>query len=106
MRIRIKFNADPDPAFRFYADPRILLLIKVMRICDHCEPPRLLYERLQPTGHHGSISELLKLLNFEFSADPDPAFHSNADLDQTLKDIAYPCGSGFATLLSTGSQLN
>ncbi len=28
--------------------------------------------------------ELLKLLNFDFNADPDPAFHSNADLDPDL----------------------
>ncbi len=45
--------------------------------------------------------EPLKLLNFELSADPDPAFHSNADLDSTLKNNAYPCGSGFATFLKS-----
>ncbi len=40
--------------------------------------------------------EPLKLLNFDFYADPDPAFHSSADPDQNLaaKNNADPCGSG------------
>jgi hypothetical protein len=50
LRIRIKFNTDPDLAFYFYADPvPILLLIKVIRIYDHFEPSTLIYERPQPT---------------------------------------------------------
>jgi hypothetical protein len=34
--------------------------------------------------------EPLKLLNFDFDADPDPASKNNAD----------PCGSGYATLFA------
>jgi hypothetical protein len=50
MQIRIRvsafhFYADPDPAFHFNA-VRILLLIKLMRICDHwpTDPPDLQFE--------------------------------------------------------------
>ncbi len=102
------FNADPDldPTFDFKSDPnpefhfnaririRILLLIEVMRICDH---PGL--QNLQgsifrlhastvsvhgpPRLHFGN----LKLLSFDFNADPDPniAFHSDADPDPVSK---------------------
>jgi hypothetical protein len=34
--------------------------------------------------------ELLKLLNFDFSADPDPAFRSNKDPDPAFKNSADP----------------
>ncbi len=62
---------------------RILLLIKVMEICDHWsvdrpglhfEPPSLNFE---PPGFY---YKPLKILNFEFNADPDPALHSKADM--------------------------
>ncbi len=62
---------------------RILLLNKAMRICNHWspdssrlhfDPPRLYSERPWP-----SMAPSLKFLNFYFSADSDPAFHSNAD---------------------------
>jgi hypothetical protein len=33
---------------------------------------------------------LPKLLNFEFNADPDPAFYYNADPDQTSQNNANP----------------
>jgi hypothetical protein len=79
-------------------------LFAFMRIRGSCSSSKLCEFLRASTAHHGSISELLKLLNFEFNADPDPTFHSTADLDPTLKDIAYPCGSGFATL--PRSQLN
>ncbi len=32
--------------------------------------------------------EPLKLMNFDFNADPDPAFHSSADPDPASKTIA------------------
>ncbi len=65
---------------------RILLLIKVMWICDHWstdhpglqERPRLLRLFFEP----------LKLMKFDLNADPDPASKNNAD----------PYGSGSATL--------
>jgi hypothetical protein len=117
------FNADPDPdpSFHCVADPdpdptshfriRILLVIKVMRICDHwsTDPPRLHFESPRP---HCSVCgppllrfEPLKLLNFDFNADldSDPAFHSKTDLDPDPASQNYnvPCGSesGSATLL-------
>jgi hypothetical protein len=60
------FEADPDPKFRFDADPnrftlmqiRIQVFIKVVQICDHSstysprnnyEPPRLHSERPRPS---------------------------------------------------------
>ncbi len=38
----------------------------------------------------------LKLLIFDFNADPNPAFHSNADPypDPASKNNANPCGTG------------
>ncbi len=67
---------------------RILLLFKLTEIFDHCsigpsasilsfmasiqsvyDPPRLYFEPQ-------------KFLNFDFNADPDPAFHSKANPDQ------------------------
>ncbi len=76
----------------------ILLVIKVMRICDHwsAEPPRLDlepshldYERPRPSK---APFEPLQLLNFEFNADLnlDQAFHSNADPDPASKNNAVP----------------
>jgi hypothetical protein len=49
---------------------RILLLIKVMKICDHwsTDSPRLHFEPPQ-------------VLNFDLDADPDPAFDFNVDPD-------------------------
>ncbi len=69
---------------------RILLLIKVMAICNHwsTDPPRLHFE---PPGLHLWASTVLhglraskELLNFDFNADPDPVFHFNADPDPLL----------------------
>jgi hypothetical protein len=68
---------------------RILLLIKVMEICDNwsinllwLHLVRLQASIVSATAHRGSIFELLKLLKllkFDWHADPDSAFHSNAD---------------------------
>jgi hypothetical protein len=52
---------------------RILLLIKVMRICDQW---RAICSIVQAFHF-----EHLKLLKFDFNADPDPGFHSYADPD-------------------------
>ncbi len=82
-----RFNADPDldQAFLVNADPdpashngefnlRLLayrpfqgcILILHTSILSVYGPPRLHFKSL-------------KLLNFDFDADPDPAFHSSAD---------------------------
>ncbi len=72
---------------------RILLLIKVVRICDHWStgPPGLHFEtsRLH-CGRPRLPSELPNLLNFDFNADPDPAFHSVADPDPASPKNADP----------------
>ncbi len=50
-------NADSDPAFPFNADPvQILLLTKVIRICDHwsTDPPRIHFE----LSLHASIASI------------------------------------------------
>jgi hypothetical protein len=61
------FNAgpDPDPAHHL-SDGNLQPLLSL-----HTERPRLQYK-------------LLKLLNFVFKADPDPAFHSNTGPDAVL----------------------
>jgi hypothetical protein len=64
---------------------RIMLLIKKMLICDHRPkgpfgPPRQMLNAHGPPRLH---FEPLKLLNFDFNADPDPAFKNNADPDPT-----------------------
>jgi hypothetical protein len=69
-----------------------------MPVCDHWPsrpleldllPPRLHCERPWPSMASFLASEAL---NFDFDANPDPAFHSNADLDPDLvsKDEADP----------------
>jgi hypothetical protein len=57
----VDLDLDPDLKFNLIQN-RILLLIKVMQICNHwsTDPPRLHFEHLQ-------------LLNFGFDADPYPA---------------------------------
>jgi hypothetical protein len=84
MRIRIQLFA----LMRI----RILLLIKVIKVCDHwsIDPPGLHFEPPCLHGVHGPLGlcfEPLKLLNFNFKADPES------------KNDADPCGSGSATLV-------
>jgi hypothetical protein len=79
------FTANPDPTFQFNADPDLA--------------PHQSDDNLRPLVHRptmGSILSLyasfvsvsnspwlhfepLKLLNFDFYADPNPAFHLNGD---------------------------
>jgi hypothetical protein len=74
MRIRVRIQLFTLKRIR-------ILLIKVMQICDHCyqelyfEPPGLYCER--PWLHF----EPLKLLNFNFNADSEPALHLMRILD-------------------------
>jgi hypothetical protein len=79
---------------------RILLVIKVMRICTHwsAEPPRLDlepshldYERPRPSK---APFEPSQLLNSEFNADsnPDPASKNNA-VPQHWSTVRYEGGS-------------
>jgi hypothetical protein len=42
--------------------------------------------------------ELLKLLNFDFNADPDQSFHYDEDPDPASQNKADPCGSGSVIL--------
>ncbi len=53
---------------------RILVIIKVMGICDNwaIDPPGL---------HCAPMSLHCEFLNFDLIADPDTALHSNADTD-------------------------
>ncbi len=67
---------------------RILLIIKVMRICDHWskDPPRLVYTSIvrvrgPPLLHLGAS----KASEFDFNEDPDPAIYSNADPEPTFQ---------------------
>ncbi len=81
--------------------------MKVIPISDYlsADPPRLHFEH-QPIeyerpGHSGSI---LSLLNFDFDANPDPAFDSDADPvpgfhSDSDPNNADPRRSGSATLV-------
>ncbi len=64
------FHADPDPTFKFDASPKILLLIKVMGICDrwYTDPPRLHFE---PRRLH---CEPLMVLKFSLKGTQDLRF--------------------------------
>ncbi len=72
---------------------RILLLIKVFRICDHWWQTlkgSILSLNAFIVSVHGPswlLFEPLKLLYFDFSADPDSdtAFYTNADPDPASK---------------------
>ncbi len=81
-----------------------LLLIKVMRICDHCssDHPGLHFELhdfiVSVHGLPRLRFEAMKVLNFDFNADPDPAFHCNADQYPAPKNNADPRGSGSSAL--------
>jgi hypothetical protein len=72
---------------------RILLLIKVMRICDHwpTDTPCLHFEPLRLIlSIHGPLRlnfEPRELLSFGFNADPDTAFHYKADLDSASQKM-------------------
>jgi hypothetical protein len=44
--------------------------------------------------------ESLKLLNYDFNADPDPAFPSNVNPDPASRNYGDSCGSGSATLFA------
>ncbi len=95
------FYADPDSGFFSNADP-IMLIIKVMRIYEHWsqdppglhfKPPRLHCERTRPSAAPFRASK--KLLNFDFHADPDLAFHYNTDPNSAFQNNAItdpqPC---------------
>jgi hypothetical protein len=49
------------------------------------------------------LFEPLKLLHFDFNADPDPSFHSNADTnpDPASQNNWDPYGAGSVTLART-----
>ncbi len=71
-------QSDPDPN----ADPDLDLaprwsVVKLRRLDYRCDD-----WTTDPTGLY---FKPLKLLNFDFNADPDPAFHFNADPDLALK---------------------
>jgi hypothetical protein len=74
------FNADPDPAFHLNVDPDPAPHqsdgnLRPMGYRDNLDLPGLHFQHPQP------YFEPLKILNFDFSADPDPAFHFIADPD-------------------------
>jgi hypothetical protein len=103
MRIQIKLFA------LMRIQIRILLLIKVMvenlrSLVSTGTPSRAPFET---SGHYCELSRpstalffvSLKLLNFDFNADPDPVFRSSADLpDLACKNNVDPCGSESAFL--------
>ncbi len=87
MRIRIRIQL-------FTSMKILILLLKVMRICDHWptdppdlhfESPRLHFERPGPPGLY---FQPRNLMNSDLNTDPDPASKNNAD----------PRRSGYETL--------
>jgi hypothetical protein len=79
----------PDPAFYFDEDPDTALT-KVMQICDHWSPDTPAGLHFEPPDLHCGRPwlhfEPLKLLNFYFNADSEPAIHLLRILD---KDTAF-----------------
>ncbi len=85
---------------------RILLLIKVMRMChlrsteprwQNFEPLLLNCKRPPPFKPPRLRSEPPQLLNFDSDMDPDQAFHSGADPDyqnQCFGSVTFRYGSG------------
>jgi hypothetical protein len=64
LRIRIDFNADPDPAFNLKADPDA---------GSHTNPDPDLWSDL--------IFPAVLWISIDFNVDPDPAFYLNAGPD-------------------------
>ncbi len=96
MQIRIQIFVSMRIRFR------ILLLIEVMRICDHTCLQNLQGSifRLHAStvSFHGPPKlhfENLKFLSFDFNAEPDPniAFHSYADPDPVSKKMRIDADS-------------
>jgi hypothetical protein len=67
--------------FQRFNSMQILILIKALKTCDHWLQNLqgfVLSLHTSIVSVHGPLrfhSELLKLLNFDFNADPDPTFH-------------------------------
>ncbi len=85
LRIRIQcesessfpFKADPDTTFHFKrVRMRIRLLIEEMQMYW---PPQSTPQLWASRVLQVSIFEPIKLLNFDYNADPDPVFHSDPD---------------------------
>jgi hypothetical protein len=74
------FNADPDPVPHRY-DANLRLMV-------YRPPGSILGFRSFNWERPGLHFYPLKFLNFEFNADPDPAFHSNADPDPASSNNA------------------
>jgi hypothetical protein len=93
MRIRIQLFTERRIRNQLFTLMRIRILIlnKVIKIWDHLvyrpsihfEPTRLYCKRPRPSTAPRFYLEHLKLLNFDLNTVPDPAFHSNADLDES-----------------------
>ncbi len=109
-------NADPKPAICFNVDsdpnldPAPLQSDGNLRPLVY-RPPRALFWASKPPL---LASTALKLLNFDFNADPDPAFNSNADPDPASKNNAdpdlqrnffnYSCSLRYRHIICTGCE--
>ncbi len=92
LRIRIHLDKDPDPA-PHKSDANLRPQIY--------RSYRALFISLQTSPRPSTAPfKLLELLTFDFNENPEPVFHSNA-YPATLNK-ADPCGSGSATLPTTG----
>jgi hypothetical protein len=76
LAFHLNADSDPDPA-HLRSNRKLRLLTRHFSIVSDHGPPRLYFEPL-------------KLLNFHFNADPDPAFYSNANPDPASKNNADP----------------
>ncbi len=103
------FNADPDLAFHFNAnpdtDPAPHQSEGILRLLNwSIDPSGHRFERPQP---YTAMFWASKASEYFTNADPDPAFHSNADPDPdpAAKNTVDPCcagsGSWSATLLTS-----
>jgi hypothetical protein len=87
-------NADPDSLFtlmrsrtRLPTIMRVRILVKVMRTSDYWSVLSLYASVVNIHGPPWLRFEPLQLLDFDY-ADPEPAFHSNADPDAACQKKA------------------
>jgi len=90
IRVQLHFNADPDPA-AYQDDPNLRPLVyRLFRPPFWASSPPFCASAVP----FWASAVPFWALNFDFHADPDPAFHSNTDPDPASKHYADPNPGG------------
>jgi hypothetical protein len=101
-----RFDADPDPAYHFDANPELYPNPTVRFVANpypHTDPSfQIKAQNLEKVIYLGSYSYSLAChLQIVVDPDPHPAYHFDADPDPTFHFDEDPSGSGSRTLPST-----